>query len=213
MSWQAQTWAVEMGKRYELEPGHRWLLNILANYADPEGNDIFPSIATLMADTGFGENTVRRGLKHLMACGLMDYGNQAVVALKVNRADRRPKVYRLLMGEPTGSHAGTPSPSTGSHAGTPQESTGCQAGASRGAKRGATMAPKPINPKDNQAPAEAECRQCGRERPEDRLSASGICDDCLGISQHSTAEGAAYREQIRLRRLARSVGTLPVEAN
>jgi hypothetical protein len=198
VSWQAQTWAVEMGKRYELEPGHRWLLNILANYADPEGNDIFPSIATLMADTGFGENTIRRGLKHLMACGLMDYGNQAVVALKVSRADRRPKVYRLLMGDPTGSHGGTPPTSTGS-----------QADISRGAKRGATMAPKPINPKENQAAAADVCRKCDRERPESELSASGICSDCLGIRQHSAAEGAAYREQIRLRRLAASVGTVP----
>ncbi len=197
MSWQAQTWAVEMGKRFELEPGHRWMLTILANYADPEGNDIFPSIATLMADTGFGENTIRRHIKHLMACGLMDYGNQAVVALKVSRADRRPKVYRLLMTDFAGSHHGTP-----------QTATGSQTDTSRGAKRGATVAPKPINPKENLAPAEAECRRCDRTRPESELSASGICADCLGVGQQAAAEGAAYREQIRLRRLASNVGTL-----
>lgn len=192
MSWQAQAWAIEMGKRFELDPGHRWMLTILANYADPEGNDIYPSISTLMADTGFGENTVRRHIKHLMACGLMAYGNQAVVALKVNRADRRPKVYQLLMDN----HAG-------SHGGTPQGSTGCQTEPQRGAKRGATVAPKPITPKENL------CRDCGRSRPDAELSASGICADCLGIGPNAAAQGAAFREQLRLRRLASAVGSMP----
>ena len=43
MSWQAQTWAVEMGKRYELDPNHRWMLTILANYADPEATTSSPA--------------------------------------------------------------------------------------------------------------------------------------------------------------------------
>lgn len=202
MSWQAQTWVIEMGKRFELDPGHRWLLMILANYADPEGNDIYPSIATLMADTGFGENTVRRHIKHLIGCGLMDYGNQAVVALKVLRADRRPKVYRLLMTEETGFQ-------TGGHGGTPQGATGFQKTPSRGSKRGATVAPKPINLKENLPPPEAECRSCERVRPPDSLSASGICADCLGIIQPAAADGAAFREQIRLRRLSQKVGAVP----
>lgn len=203
MSWQAQAWAIEMGKRFELDPGPRWMLMILANYADPEGNDIYPSIATLMADTGFSENTVRRHNKHLIGCGLMDYGNQAVAAFKVKRADRRPKVYRLLMNTETGSQ-------TGPHGGTPQEGTGSQMDTSRGAKRGATMAPKPINLKDKPTAAEAECRQCERLRPLDALSASGICSDCLGIVQPAaSAQGAAFREQIRLRRQAQNVGAFP----
>lgn len=196
MSWQAQTWAVEMGKRYELEPGHRWMLNILANYADPEGNDIFPSIATLMADTGFGENTIRRHIKHLIQCGLMAYGNQDA-ALKY-RAGNRPKVYRLLM-----------NPQDDTRHGGGSQIEGSQKSHLGGPNRGATVEPKPINPKENQAPASAVCRRCDRERPESELSASGICSDCLGIRQHSAAEGAAYREQIRLRRLAANVGAVP----
>lgn len=192
MSWQAQTWAVEMGKRYELEPGHRWMLTILANYADPEGNDIFPSIATLMADTGFGENTIRRHIKHLIQCGLMAYGNQDA-ALKF-RAGNRPKVYKLLMNPQDGTR----------HAGGSQ-SEGSQKSHLGGPNRGATVAPKPINQKENHA----TCRSCDRDRPDSELSASGICADCLGIGPHSAAEGASYREQIRLRRLAATVGAVP----
>lgn len=200
MSWQAQTWAVEMGKRYELDPGHRWMLTILANYADPEGNDIFPSVATLMADTGFGENTVRRHIKHLIQCGLMDYGDQGAV-LKY-RAGNRPKVYKLLMNPPTETRHGE-----GSQSGTPQKSH------LGGPNRGATVAPNPLNPKDKPAAAVAECRQCERDRPVDALSASGICADCLGIFPPTTpaaaAEGAAYREKIRLRRQTQNVGAMP----
>lgn len=206
MSWQAQTWAIEMGKRYNLDPGHRWMLTILANYADPEGNDIYPSNATLMADTGFGESTVRRYIKHLSMCGLMDDGNQAIAALKIPRADRRPKVYRLLMNGPTGFQ-------TGSHGDTPEPATGCQKDTPRGVKRGVTLTPNPLNLKENHAPPEAECRNCERSRPEDQISASGICADCMGIHQPAIAaaatEGAAFREQIRLRRLSQNVGAVP----
>lgn len=192
MSWQAQTWAIEKGKTYELDPNHRWMLTILANYADPEGNDIFPSIATLMADTGFGENTIRRHIKHLIACGLMEYGNQDA-ALKY-RAGNRPKVYKLLMTPPI-----DPLHSEGSQIG------GSQKSRLGGPKRGATVAPNPLNPKENHA----ACRSCDRERPDSELSASGLCADCLGIGPHAAAEGASYREQIRLRRLAAGVGAVP----
>ena len=193
MSWQAQAWAIEMGKRYELEPGHRWMLTILANYADPEGNDIYPSIGTLMADTGFGENTIRRHIKHLMACGLMEYGDQTAV-LRL-RPGNRPKVYRLTFT--------TVNPLTvgGSHHG------GSQIGGSHpspmgGPNRGATVEPKPKNLKEKPS-----CRSCDRSGLE--LTDSGLCPDCIGPHADAAASGAAYREQLRLARMARSVGRLP----
>lgn len=215
MSWQAQTWAIEMGKRYELDPGRRWLLMMLANYADPEGNDIYPSVATLAADTGLSVPTVRRHLQHLMACGLLDYGNQDVAVLKINRADRRPKVYRLCMKD-AGVHSDTPS--TGVHGDTPSPVTGYQEDTSRGIKRGITVIPKPINPKEKPTRppvrvADLICRQCDRARPADALSDSGICSDCLGLGGNASAEGAAFREQLRLKRLARGVGVMPSAAH
>jgi hypothetical protein len=189
VSWQAQAWAIEVGKRYELDPGHRWMLTILANYADPEGNDIYPSIGTLMADTGFGENTIRRHIKHLMLCGLMEYGDQSA-AMKL-RPGNRPKVYRLTF------TTKDPLRIEGSHIG------GSQKSSMGGPKRGATVEPKPMNPKENL------CRSCDRSRPASDLSDSGICADCLGIGPNAAAEGAAYREQLRLRRLAGSIGSMP----
>jgi hypothetical protein len=192
VSWQAQAWAIEMGKRFELDPSRRWMLAILANYADPEGNDIFPSIKTLQADTGFSESSVRRHIKHLIQCGLVAYGKQEIVALKIARADLRPKCYRLVMDRATGGQADTP-----------LEATGCQTDAERGVKRGVTVTPKPITLK------EKPCRGCDRARTADALTGSGLCADCAGMGPNAAQEGAAYREQLRLRRLAGSVGKMP----
>ena len=97
MSWQAAAWAMEQGKNYELEPISRYVLLILADYADKEGNDIYPSLKTLEHDTGLSERTIRRHIKHLMDVGLLDYGDQESVKNDRRiRADLRPKCYRLV---------------------------------------------------------------------------------------------------------------------
>ena len=97
MSWQASAWAMEKGKDYELDAVTRYVLLILANYADKEGNDIYPSLGTLEADTGLSERTIRRHIKTLIGVGLLDYGDQSVVANHPKiRADQRPKVYRFV---------------------------------------------------------------------------------------------------------------------
>lgn len=97
MSWQAMAWAMDKGKDYELEPTIRYVLLLLANYADPEGNDIFPSLGRLEADTGLSERTIRRHIKHLMTIGLMEYGDQDVTLHHPKiRGDQRPKVYRFI---------------------------------------------------------------------------------------------------------------------
>lgn len=97
MSWQAAAWAMEQGKNYDLEPISRYVLLILADYADKEGNDIYPSLKTLEHDTGLAERTIRRHIKHLMDVGLLDYGDQDVVKNNPKiRADLRPKCYRLV---------------------------------------------------------------------------------------------------------------------
>jgi len=97
VSWQASAWAMEKGKDYELDAVTRYVLLILANYADKEGNDIYPSLATLEADTGLSERTIRRHIKTLIGVGLLDYGNQDVVKNHPKiRPDQRPKVYRFV---------------------------------------------------------------------------------------------------------------------
>lgn len=101
MSWQASAWAMEKGKAYELEPVTRFVLLTLANYADKEGNDIYPSLRTLEGDTGLSERTIRRHIKHLIACRLMEYGDQSVVTDNPRyRNDKLPKVYRLIFERP-----------------------------------------------------------------------------------------------------------------
>lgn len=90
-------WAMDKGKDYELEPTVRYTLLLLANYADPEGNDIFPSLGRLEADTGLSERTIRRHIKTLMGIGLLEYGDQEVTKNHPKiRSDQRPKVYRFI---------------------------------------------------------------------------------------------------------------------
>jgi hypothetical protein len=75
---------------------------MLANYADKEGNDIFPSLGTLEADTGLSERTIRRHIKTLMGAGLLEYGDQSVVARHPKiRPDQRPKCYRFIFDRDT----------------------------------------------------------------------------------------------------------------
>lgn len=106
MSWEACAWAMRKGKDYELEPSTRFVMLTLANYADKEGNDIYPSLSTLTLDTGFSESTVRRHIKTLRAVGLLDYGDQTIVTDNPRyRNDKLPKVYRFLFeqeGKPRG---------------------------------------------------------------------------------------------------------------
>lgn len=106
MSWQASAWAMDKGKAYELQPITRFVMLTLSNYADKEGNDIYPSLGTLGADTGLSEATLRRHIKILIRVGLLAYGDQSVVAAnKKIRPDQRPKCYRLVFereGQPKG---------------------------------------------------------------------------------------------------------------
>jgi hypothetical protein len=97
VSWQASAWAMDKGKDYDLDAVTRYVLLILANYADKEGNDIYPSLGTLEGDTGLSERTIRRHIKTLIDVGLLDYGDQSVVVNHPKiRMDQRPKVYRLV---------------------------------------------------------------------------------------------------------------------
>ena len=106
MSWEASAWAMKKGKDYELEPTARFVMLSMANYADKEGNDIYPSLATLEADTGLSERTIRRHIKHLIAVGLLEYGDQTIVSNNPRfRGDKLPKVYRFRFevdGQPRG---------------------------------------------------------------------------------------------------------------
>ncbi|QOP64236.1 helix-turn-helix DNA binding domain protein [Arthrobacter phage Yavru] len=98
MSWEVLAWAMKKGRDYQLQPTTRHVMLTLANYADPEGNDIYPSLSRLELDTGLSERTIRRQIQHLMGCRLLDYGDQRVVEQNPRiRPDQRPKVYRFIL--------------------------------------------------------------------------------------------------------------------
>lgn len=97
MSWQAKAWAERKAQDYELEPMTRWVFSSLGNFANPDGENIFPSLATLEQVTGLSERTIRRHIKKLIAVGLLDYGDQSVVTDNPRfRNDQLPKVYRFV---------------------------------------------------------------------------------------------------------------------
>lgn len=98
MSWEVLAWAMKKGRDYQLAPTTRHVMLSLANYADPEGHDIYPSLSRLELDTGLSERTIRRQIQHLMSCRLLDYGDQRVVERDPRiRPDQRPKVYRFIL--------------------------------------------------------------------------------------------------------------------
>ncbi|MFD2473535.1 helix-turn-helix domain-containing protein [Amycolatopsis silviterrae] len=69
----------------------------LANHADPEGRNAFPSLATLAEYTRLSERSVRYALRHLERLELIRSADPRIVAAHVQRADRRSNGYDLSM--------------------------------------------------------------------------------------------------------------------
>lgn len=95
MSWQATTWAVN--QQIVENAAARHVLLCLANYAGKDGCDAFPAVSTLMRETGLSKRTVQGKLIELQELGAIKLGNQAMVAAKIARPDRRPINYDLCM--------------------------------------------------------------------------------------------------------------------
>lgn len=68
---------------------------VLAEKADPDGCNAFPSRLTMASRTHIDQKTVLRTLKELKARGLICEGDQNVAAYI--RADKRPRVYDLMI--------------------------------------------------------------------------------------------------------------------
>ncbi len=67
MSWKALDWATESDIS---SPTTKFVLHLLANKADEEFS-CYPSIRTLMAESGAGRSTVMRALQELEATGFI----------------------------------------------------------------------------------------------------------------------------------------------
>lgn len=138
MSVQAMAWAIE--QQDARDPTARHVLLALANYADNAGKSAFPSASTLERDTGLSESTIRRKLDALEENGLIVKGNQAVVAAYIERGDRRPVCYDLVMEKRGVTVTG------GGERGVTVTGTGCHCdanGVSLTSERGVTVTPNP----------------------------------------------------------------------
>ncbi|WP_175768513.1 hypothetical protein [Burkholderia cenocepacia] len=143
MSIQAMAWAIE--QQIVTDPPARHLLLCLSNYADHLGRSAFPSAATLMRDTRLSRATLWRKLAVLEDSGAIKPGNQKVVAAYIDRSDKRPVCYDIVMcrlddsgmpvDEVAGSHAETSTEPAGSHSET--------SGVSHRNGRGLTVRPNP----------------------------------------------------------------------
>jgi hypothetical protein len=138
-------WA--MDQTVVANPTARHVLLVLANYADVKGKAAFPSAETIVRQTGLSERSVRNKLVELEEIGAIVRGNQAIVQAYIDRGDRRPVCYDILMNQDEKRGAAdaprTPRGARGS-------STGCtsfQNGVQEIPERGAGDAPNPpINP-------------------------------------------------------------------
>lgn len=95
MSIQAMVWALR--QQVVTDASARHVLLCLANYAGEDGRAAFPSASTLAIDTGLSERTVRSKLDLLESQGAIVKGNQAIAAAYIDRADRRPVCYNIVL--------------------------------------------------------------------------------------------------------------------
>ncbi|HDS1744227.1 helix-turn-helix domain-containing protein [Pseudomonas sp. M2] len=137
MSVQSMSWALE--QRDIVDATARYVLLVLANYADKNGRGAFPSSASISDDTGLSIRTVKYKLDHLLEIGVIRLGNQAIAGAYIDRHDRRPTVYDLCV-----ERGATAAP--GSERGANGDTTGCssrQNGVQTTTERGAGAAPNP----------------------------------------------------------------------
>lgn len=137
MSVQSMSWALE--QRDIVDATARYVLLVLANYADKNGRGAFPSSASISDDTGLSIRTVKYKLDHLLDIGVIRLGNQAIAGAYIDRHDRRPTVYDLCVERGAGD-------APGSERGANDDATGCssrQSGVQPTTERGAGAAPNP----------------------------------------------------------------------
>lgn len=137
MSVQSMSWALE--QRDIVDATARYVLLVLANYADKNGRGAFPSSASISDDTGLSIRTVKYKLDHLLEIGVIRLGNQAIAGAYIDRHDRRPTVYDLCIERGAGA---APGPERGAN----DDRTGCssrQNGVQTTTERGAGAAPNP----------------------------------------------------------------------
>jgi hypothetical protein len=78
-------------------PVSKFVLVALANHAHPDGTAAFPSVKTICRYTCLSERSVRQHLDNLEAQGIIKRCDQRIVAAYIDRSDRRPVGYDIVM--------------------------------------------------------------------------------------------------------------------
>ncbi|MFJ5984509.1 helix-turn-helix domain-containing protein [Lentzea sp. NPDC092896] len=147
----------------------------LANHADSEGRNAFPSVERLAGYTRLSERSVQYALRDLEELGLITRSDPSIVAAHIKRGDRRPRGWNLAM------HNGVqivhPAPTNGVHSRT----SGVQIRTSRGAH----SAPEPsLNHPENLRAGERRSpgEPCGKcdGRPGEPVSTRLVWLDRVG---------------------------------
>ena len=191
MSVQSMSWALE--QRDIVDATARYVLLVLANYADKNGRGAFPSSSSISEDTGLSIRTVKYKLDHLLEIGVIRLGNQAIAGAYIDRHDRRPTVYDLCV------ERGAPA-APGSERGANDDTTGCssrQNGVQTTTERGAGAAPNPsINHqgtiKEPKQPVAGAPEATKKDPKFDPLTCKPI-----NVSEQTWADWCQHRKEIR----------------
>lgn len=100
MSVQAISWAFDLAP-VPVDPSGKpsstcgYVLAGLANHANPDGSNAFPSVRTLMRYTRLSERTVRTCLDRLEAAGIISPCDPAIIAANIRDPRYRPQGWNL----------------------------------------------------------------------------------------------------------------------
>lgn len=163
----------------------------LANHASRDGEDAYPSVKTLARYARISERQVQRCLAALLDLGLIELGNQRIVQAKIEREDRRPTCYNLLIHtSPQPVHSGV----TGRHPVPERGDTQDSNGVTRETERGDTHVTRTVlEPRDKPAaahvsePTSPSSSEPERRRPkiddlETRIRGAGLWARFDGLS-------------------------------
>ena len=157
MSLRATLWAYDEAPVEK--PTELLVLIALADEANDAGRNAFPSVAKIAKRARCQPRAAKYALRALEADGIIVLGDQAIAARHIARADRRPKVYDLVLSatwenppvKPANEPGATDAPR---ERGAPEGTNGVHEDVERGAPEGTNGvhggAPDPTNdPKDD----------------------------------------------------------------
>ena len=171
-----------MGRVFDLAliTNRKFVLLVLANYADDDGRNVFPTVNTILEKTGLGERTVGRCLSEFRKnCVIIKYdsrkGKRGLIPVYRIQIDRAESVYGLV-GDNTAAVAG-------SHIA--DDVSPAEGGGSKDATMAGSQTGNPVSVAGNQKRLPATG---------DRLTATGDTTPCHSLADDSSGTVSGIRE-------------------